>query len=187
MFRALVDDAYEKEVRLSATKKKYAQQLKSQQKQHAQKLINPKSELGLADKFKELFEKVWADQLTQGSQLFLIDMVEDLQFVHHELMSQSFRRIDELLQMQHISLLIDIDKDNELKTQEIHNNLLQVCLAIVNNRTQYESHPCLEDQILKLYLSNIHPGTADRQQYIVDQIMCIKHLVNRKAFSLNEK
>ena len=102
-------------------------------------------------------------------------------------MSQSFRRIDELLQMQHISLLIDIDKDNELKTREIHNNLLQVCLAIVNNRTQYESHPGLEDQILKLYLSNIHAGTADRQQYIVDQIMCIKHLVNRKAFSLNEK
>ena len=61
VFRALVDDAYEKEVRLSATKKKYAQQLKIQQKQHAQKLINPKSELGLADKFKELFEKVWAD------------------------------------------------------------------------------------------------------------------------------
>lgn len=107
--------------------------------------------------------------------------------MHNEEMSQSFKRVDELLQQQHISLLIDVERENKKKAKEIHNNLLQVCLAIISNRTRYEEHELLEDQILRLYLSKVSTKAKGREQYLVDQIMCMKHLVNRKAFSLSGK
>lgn len=49
------------------------------------------------------------DQLSQGNQLFLIDMMEDLKFINPAEMSEKFDRIDQLLQYRQVSLIIDFD------------------------------------------------------------------------------
>lgn len=86
------------------------------------------------DAFKLEFEKVLQDQLDQGSQIYLIDVIEDLRFIDTNLMSSLFDIIDQLLVKQGLSLILETANQHPQFLQDIQGNLFRLCLAIVGLR-----------------------------------------------------
>lgn len=68
----------------------------------------------LIKNFVDDFEKAFQNQLSQGNQLYLLDILEDLKFLNHDQIDKYYQRIEQMLQKFGINLIIDIESAQQL-------------------------------------------------------------------------
>lgn len=68
------------------------------QKIAADQNINKVSEKQLVEAFSKEYEQAMAEQLDQGYQIYLIDLIEDLKFIDNKKMASLFDNVDQILQ-----------------------------------------------------------------------------------------
>ena len=81
-------------------------------------------------------------------------------------------------------MILEIESDEHL--DQIRQNLLTFCLAI-HNMNGMPQATILADQILKAHLNQLNLKGSDREKILIDQINCIKSLVNRPVFALTDR
>ena len=89
-----------------------------------------------------------------------------------------------MLQTYGVTLIISIESEQHLN--QVRQNLLSYCLAI-HNMNPHLSANVLPEQILKAHLNQINLKIGDREKILIDQLNCIKSLVNRTVFSLTDR
>ena len=185
---------YAENVQLAQKKEKAEKEVWRKQKKEArQSFINNLSENSdqhLMTKFREEFDKVIEDQLSQGPQLYLLDIMEDLKFLDQDKVGKEYAEIEKILQKYKLSLIIDIEKHeiHDRGLTDIKNNLFKICCAIMHFRMgKPKDEIRLEDMIVKSYLSNIDLRLANPHVILIDRLTCIKNLANRAEFDLSER
>lgn len=62
----------------------------------------------MAEKFEKEFDEVFQNQLLQGSQIFLLDILEDMYFLDSEKVGKSFGKIESILNSGGQNLIIEL-------------------------------------------------------------------------------
>jgi hypothetical protein len=78
----------------------------------------------------EEFESVFSNQLTQGPQLYLLDILEDMKFLNHDEVDKNYQKIEQMLNHFGITLIIEMESDPHLT--QVKQNLKSFLLAISN-------------------------------------------------------
>lgn len=129
------------------------------------------------------------EQFKQGSQIYLIDVIEDLMFIDTNLMSKMFDSIDLMLQKQGISLILETAHQYPNYAQEVTGNLFRFCVAIQNLRSvkqQQEVIYFLRDDELHNILSGLNSANSIEQN-IISKLFTIKQIINRSPIWFSEK
>lgn len=98
--------------------------------------------------------------------------------------------MNNLLQQQKRNLFIDTDAGQfNGESEDVTKNLFKVCCAILNLKPKQRGLNPLEDMFLKRALDTIQDQRSleGRQTLTIDQLVLIKNLVHRKAFSLSDR
>jgi len=69
---------------------------------------------------------------------------------------------------------------------DVTKNLFKICCAIVNLQVNQRGQNFLDDKLLYTYLDAINFNRDDEELIYIDQLACIKSLINRKAYSLTD-
>lgn len=73
------------------------------------------------------------------------------------------------------------------QTEDVTKNLFKMCCSILNYKPKQTNQSTLEDQILREYLDQVQENRHQRDTIIIDQMIMLRNIVNRKAFSLTDK
>ena len=70
---------------------------------------------------------------------------------------------------------------------DIGKNLFKICCAILNLRPGQRGLPIIDDSLLNQYLDQININRFLLDDNLLTQFQVLKNLINRKAFSLNDR
>ena len=70
---------------------------------------------------------------------------------------------------------------------DIGKNLFKICCAILNLRPGQRGLPSLDDNLLMQYLDQVNINRFLHDDNWLAQFQVLKNLINRKAFSLNDR
>jgi hypothetical protein len=86
------------------------------------------------------------------------------------------------------NMVIQSDLESFKSEQDdVTKNLFKICCAIVNLQVNQRGQNFLDDKLLYTYLDAINFNRDDEELIYIDQLACIKSLINRKAYSLTDK
>ena len=92
------------------------------------------SNASLIDNFIKEFKEVFTKQMSLGSKIYLLDIMEDLKFLDSADIKARYDRIEKFLKEKGTNLIIDLEAINEehlfVNQRDIRNNIVQVCLGI---------------------------------------------------------
>ena len=72
-----------------------------------------------------------------------------------------------------------------MSLKDVESNFYNLCLSIMNLKGKQEGQP-IDDHVLKIYISKIDVYDPF-ESLVVDQLLCIKQLISRDAFSFTDK
>jgi len=108
------------------------------------------TDVNLAGNFKNEFERVLQEHLSQGPEIFLIDMLEDLKFLDPNAMGKCFDRVNDMLSYRKISLTLDQEKMTYTMFRQATENLFRLGLGILNiNSKQDQEGTPIDDYVLR--------------------------------------
>lgn len=70
---------------------------------------------------------------------------------------------------------------------DIAKNLFKICCAILNLRPGQRGLTVIDDNLLMQYLDQININRFLQDDNLLAQFQILKNLINRKAFSLNDR
>lgn len=70
---------------------------------------------------------------------------------------------------------------------EVQTNLFKILCAILNTKPNQRGSNRLQDETLQRYLSRIDQPSVTFEENLIQQILTIKNLINRKAYTMTEE
>lgn len=63
----------------------------------------------MINKFKIDFEKVFDNQMRLGSEIYILDMMEDLKFLDSDFVEKNFKKLEFLISKYGVNLTVEIE------------------------------------------------------------------------------
>ena len=142
-----------------------------------------KNDEKLVKKFQGDFDKVFDNQLRLGTEIYILDMMEDLKFLDSDHIEKNFKKLEFLISKYGVNLTVDVETQEQLNY--VKSNFFALFCAIQNLKIKKEN-PQIDDAEFKQIIGQVNSSQKDELVLIIEQLICLKNLVDRPKFNFKD-
>ena len=105
-----------------------------------------KNDEKLVNKFQGDFDKVFDNQLRLGTEIYILDMMEDLKFLDSDHIEKNFKKLEFLISKYGVNLTVDVETQEQLNY--VKSNFFALFCAIQNLKIK-KGNPEIDDAEFK--------------------------------------
>lgn len=135
------------------------------------------------------FKKEFGNIVDQNKEIQLVDVVDKLNLLRDNQNDQdSQESLYNFLEKSNKNLIIKSEDylQNE-NSQDICRNLFTFVCTILNYDPLDSNLPQFDEKLLNSYINNINYDRDDPDLIVIDQVIAMRSIINRPAFSLSRK